>query len=321
MKKSKKISLLVAAGFSVLGLMLGVISLLMVGFNFAVLGTDTCETNTHEVTDGFESISIRSDTADIRILMSEDDQCRVVCQERSKVKHTVTVQNGTLVIDILDLRKWYDYIGFFFGRETVTLYLPQTEFSRLNIETDTGDIVVPKDFSYQTVSLETDTGDIDWHAAVTEAMTAETDTGNISLEGCSPHQMKLDVDTGDIKLTSVNVAGFAELQTDTGKVQLDHVSGGKLSVKTSTGGVTLKNTVFSGELSVKSSTGNVRFDCADAATITVKTSTGDVKGTLLSEKIFVTKTSTGKRDVPATTSGGICEITTDTGDIRIQLAS
>ena len=49
----------------------------------------------------------------------------------------------------------------------------------------------------------------------------------------------------------------------------------------------------------------------------VNTSTGDVNGTLLSEKIFITDTSTGRVSVPKTTSGGKCEITTSTGDINI----
>ena len=51
--------------------------------------------------------------------------------------------------------------------------------------------------------------------------------------------------------------------------------------------------------------------------IPVKTSTGDVTGNLRTEKVFVTKTSTGDVRVPNTASGGKCTITTSTGDIRI----
>ena len=56
-----------------------------------------------------------------------------------------------------------------------------------------------------------------------------------------------------------------------------------------------------------------------AAEILIKTDTGDVKGSLLSEKVFVVQTDTGSIDVPKTVSGGRCEITTDTGDIKISL--
>ena len=63
----------------------------------------------------------------------------------------------------------------------------------------------------------------------------------------------------------------------------------------------------------------MRFDGCDAAEITVKTGTGDVTGTLLSDKVFLTETGTGRIDVPKSTVGGRCEINTDTGDIKIDI--
>ena len=62
------------------------------------------------------------------------------------------------------------------------------------------------------------------------------------------------------------------------------------------------------------------FDSSDAAEIFVKTSTGDVSGSLLTEKVFITDTSTGKVSVPKTTTGGKCELITSTGDIKIEIS-
>ena len=81
----------------------------------------------------------------------------------------------------------------------------------------------------------------------------------------------------------------------------------------------MKNVVATGTISIKSDTGDVRFEGSDAIEISVKTDTGDVTGTLLSEKVFITETSTGSINVPKTTSGGKCEITTSTGDINISI--
>ena len=61
------------------------------------------------------------------------------------------------------------------------------------------------------------------------------------------------------------------------------------------------------------------FEGSDAAEIFVQTSTGDVEGSLLSSKVFIANTDTGKVDVPKSITGGRCEITTDTGDIRISV--
>ena len=83
--------------------------------------------------------------------------------------------------------------------------------------------------------------------------------------------------------------------------------------------MTLKNVSASGRICIESDTGNVKFDGSDAAEISVKTSTGNVSGTLLSEKVFITETATGRINVPATTSGGKCEIKTATGNISIEI--
>ena len=71
--------------------------------------------------------------------------------------------------------------------------------------------------------------------------------------------------------------------------------------------------------SIERNTGDVSFDGSDATEIFVKTTTGQVKGSLLTDKVFVAQTDTGHVDVPKTTTGGRCEITTDTGNVEIEL--
>ena len=51
------------------------------------------------------------------------------------------------------------------------------------------------------------------------------------------------------------------------------------------------------------------------------TSTGDIEGTLLSDKVFIVKSSTGDIDVPSSITSGMCEITTSTGDIEVRVVN
>jgi len=74
-------------------------------------------------------------------------------------------------------------------------------------------------------------------------------------------------------------------------------------------------------LSIERSTGDVQFDGCDAGEIYVETDTGAVKGTLLSEKVFIVESDTGSIRVPKSVTGGKCEITTDTGDIKIDIVA
>ncbi len=63
----------------------------------------------------------------------------------------------------------------------------------------------------------------------------------------------------------------------------------------------------------------MEFNHCDAETIYVNTDTGSVTGTLLTDKVFIIETDTGSVDVPKSITGGRCEITTDTGNIRITI--
>ena len=64
---------------------------------------------------------------------------------------------------------------------------------------------------------------------------------------------------------------------------------------------------------------DLKMNGTSDASITVTTDTGDVRGSLLTDKVFLTETDTGDIDVPKTTTGGRCQITTNTGDIKISI--
>ncbi len=69
------------------------------------------------------------------------------------------------------------------------------------------------------------------------------------------------------------------------------------------------------------STGDIRLEAIEAGGLDLTTDTGDITGTLLSDKVFLTETSTGRISVPKTTTGGKCELKTSTGDIKIDVIS
>ena len=56
-----------------------------------------------------------------------------------------------------------------------------------------------------------------------------------------------------------------------------------------------------------------------AMELLITTDTGDVTGTLLTEKVFLVRSDTGRIKVPETVSGGTCKIETETGDITVSI--
>ena len=111
--------------------------------------------------------------------------------------------------------------------------------------------------------------------------------------------------------------GDMTVNVSTGKASLTNVECRNLISDGGTGDLSLDNAIAAEAFSIERSTGDVDFEGCDAAEITVTTDTGHIRGSLLSDKFFITKTTTGEIDTPESIPGGICRIETTTGDIRI----
>lgn len=321
MSSTTRAWLMTAAFLAALGLIIFTGSMAAYGWDFTRLSAMKYETNTYGVSGDFDRIAINTDTDQIEFVPSNGEGCSVICFEAEKVKHSAAVRNGTLVIDKADTRKWYDRIGIFFGNPKITVVLPRDEYASLSIETNTGDITIPEDFTFENLTIHGDTADVDCSAAVSNVMEIELSTGDVKANGASANRIKLSTKTGGIRVYSTASAGIIDIETDTGDVKLTDVACENLTAESDTGTISLKNVVAAGSFSIESDTGDVRLENSDAAQISIETDTGDVTGTLLSEKVFIVGSSTGRVNVPKTITGGKCEITTSTGDIRIDITA
>ena len=258
------------------------------------------ETNIHEINEEVNSISIKTATTHIEFVPSNDGICKVVCYEKAKERHSIEVQNGTLTINVLNDKEWYDYIGVNIDSPKITIYLPAAEYSSLVIEGSTGDIEISKDFVFKNIDVSLSTGDVKCYASAEETIKIVTNTGNIYMESISATSLDLMVSTGRVTVSDIACKNL--------------ISTG------STGDISLKNVISTEKISIERETGDVTLEASDAVEIFITTDTGDVKGSLLTDKVFITKTDTGRIDVPNSITGGRCEITTDTGNIKISIS-
>lgn len=311
--------LIIAAALLLVGLILFAVVMTANGWDFKKLSTAQYVTNTHYVTDSFESISIRLDTADIDFMPSPDGACKVVCHELDNETHIVAVENGTLTVSLKQDKAWYDYVGLQYGTPKITLYLPNNRYGSVSIFGSTGDVNVA-DFTFGQCRID-------------------QSTGEIRLENLIAESLELDVSTGGIYLKGIACAGDLKATVSTGKMHFRNVTCKNLISTGSTGEYTLKNVVANEGFSVvrttgdlemsdclannffiKASTGDVEFERCDAQEVHIETSTGDVDGSFLTPKIFDTETSTGQVEVPLSGNGGLCQIKTTTGDIEITIS-
>ena len=319
MDKKTNIWLLLAAGCLVVGCIIfaGVMSVLKWDFN--KLSTVKYETNTYNLSEEIMSISLTTCTANVVLIPGEGENATVTCYEQKNEKHTVSVKDGTLTVQYTDTRKWYEHIGISFGATKIVISIPGGEYGSLSIKSDTGNVEIPKDFTFESIDIREDTGKVTNRASASGAVKIKTTTGDILVENISAGSMDLSVSTGKITASEVTCTGDVKVGVSTGKTNLSGVKCKNLISNGTTGSLSLKNVIATESFSLTRSTGDVVLDGCDAAQINAKTTTGSITGTLLSEKVFITSTSTGKIDVPKTLAGGKCELSTSTGNIKIKI--
>lgn len=318
MKNTKKVWL-IATILVLIGTVIFLCSMSAINWNFNKLSTVEYQTNTHEINKDFNNITISTDTANITFVLVNDSKCKVECYENEKAKHEVNVENDTLIIKVDNQRSWYDYIGFNFTSPKITLYLTKNEYTTLSINASTGNVKIPNNYSFENADVSLTTGDVTFNASVSKLLKIKTNTGSVNIENNSINLLDLMVNTGTITISKVIFENDLTINILTGNAYLSDINCKNLKLSGNTGNVNLDGVIANNHLSIERTTGNVKFSKCDASDIFIKTTTGDIKGSLLSSKIFIANSNTGNVDVPKTTIGGRCEANTNTGNIKIEI--
>lgn len=267
------VSLLLVGGILFTGVMMAL------GWDFSKLSTVEYETNKYTITKEFKNISIKTITADVEICPSQDGNTSVVCYEQEKLKHTVEVVDGTLYLNVIDTRDFFDSLVINFRQPIIKVYLPEAEYGKLVIGNTTGDVDISDGFQFHSIDVSLTTGDIRCAASAVGTIKLKTTTGNIKMKNLKANIAELDLTTGDIYMLNV---------------------------------------LLSWKLTVVGTTGDVRIEDCDAKDIFIKLTTGDVFGRFLTPKTIDASSKVGRMDLPKYVADvAPCKIQTTTGDIFV----
>ena len=336
MENTAKTAIILAIFLLILGAILFVCSLWANGWSFGSANFESAEL---EISDTFQGISLKTDTADITFVPSQDGKVKIELYEHKKVKHNATVTDGVLNIGYEDKRAWSEKM-FNFSSPRITIYLPDGDYGALTIDASTGDISLQVGAKFESIKIDLSTGDIFLGGISASSIDATVSTGKINMDGieCSG-AIKLKSSTGNVNLSNIKCASFesvgttsdlcienavvsenVKIERNTGDTVLKNVQCASFEATGSTGALKLVSVIVSGTFKSERDTGDITFENSDAAEFYIKSSTGSVKGILLSEKIFYVYSSSGKVQVPECTSGGIFKCETSAGNVKIEIA-
>ena len=89
MNTRKNVWFLIAASLILLGCILLIAVLMSVQWDFTALSTVKYTRNTYRINQSFDSISMKTDNADIAFVYSDDGKCKVECYEEENTNHSV----------------------------------------------------------------------------------------------------------------------------------------------------------------------------------------------------------------------------------------
>ena len=259
------------------------------------------EMKTFEVTEAFTDIRVEDTEGNVCILQAPDGKCRVICPEKpdGSIYYTVTVRGGELSVQRHDNRKWYQHIGVSFGPQDVEVYLPEKAYGQLTACSTSGSIRVDEGFTFENARLESTSGSVRMFSAVKKVLTAESTSGRVTIENASPETLSA--------------------YSSSGRIMLSHIRSAEISARSTSGKIELTDVIAEKTLYARSTSGGVALEDCDGGAIRLESTSGSVKGTLLSDKIFITDSTSGSVNISRSSAGGECEITTTSGSIEIRI--
>lgn len=299
MKSAKKVWIFSSVCLIVAGFIIFLVSLVVMNFDLTRLNTVNFVTNTYTIEETFTDINISGAECNISFDYAKDGQCRVVCAEGEKISHTVSVVDDTLVIEREDRREWYERIGIYWGKMEIVVSLPESQYNSLYAKSLSGEITIPEEFTFNNAEIITTSGDINFNAKVLNDLNVKTTSGEIHVAEITPQNITVKATSGDIELENI------ECNT--------------LTTDNTSGEINLTDVVVSGNLKTQTVSGDIELQDCDAKTLYLKSTSGEISGHLLTEKNFVTSTTSGDIKVPKSAGDDKCEIITTSGDIKFEI--
>ncbi len=346
MNRGMKIALILAACLVVAGLILGGIALLAGGVQFGnfQIGRGSLTVRqadlvpkTYEVQGAFRSLDVRGVSGDVELRPASDGRCRVECVECDGWTHKVEVRSGTLYVE-RETKANVNLLLGMNGRDVIEVWLPERDYEALAVSTTSGDVRIPADFRFGVASVASTSGGTDFRAQVGGGLTAAATSGAIAVtdvscaslsmsgtsgglyvSGVETGGVSLSCTSGSVSLENVRASGELYVHTTSGDIRMKNVSCRALEMESSSGEKTLTDVVAQENFKSSATSGALSMTRCDAGSLHITSTSGEVEGSLLTDKIFITHTTSGDVKVPVGRSGGDCEIETTSGDVRIKI--
>ena len=274
MNKVLTIILITILSIITFGLIVGLWFLIKTDFSFSSLGkfnfASTESTNLIESKEiiTLKDLDIKTDVTDVNIEETDNETIKIELYSDNAINHEITENENNIKVVLEEKKK----VGFYLFKKNpvVRIYLPKGYNKNIVADSNVGDIKIGH-LPNATLNAQLDVGDV----KVKEINTADvvTRVGDVKIENVN--KLVTDVKTGDIKVQQVN---NITSKSKTGDVKLGTVKG-SVDITTGTGDVKIENATIEKNSKIDSNVGDVKINNIKGCYVEAKTNIGDVKVT------------------------------------------
>lgn len=221
MKKGFKIAIAVGCALLALGIVMILISSVL-GGSVSWNTTGKVEAASMDIDEPFSAVEVNEISADVKIKLSTDQRCHIEFGKSEREPLEIKVRDGILTLERKNKHKLF-FISLGVGLQEMdptVLYLPESTYQTICVQTVSGDIALESGLSVETVELSCVSGDIQVGELTPKAISLECVSGSITLEDvCADKKLSCQTTSGDILLT----------RCDAQEIVLESVSGDLLS--------------------------------------------------------------------------------------------
>lgn len=200
------------------------------------------------------------------------------------------------------------------------VYVGETNVGSLSVKGSSGSAEVASVNAESDVEVSTTSGRIDIADIECANLTVENSSGSIHVTSVTASgNMDVKGTSGSTHITEADVKGDVSTSASSGSLNLTDVECTNLTAGNTSGKINCNNVIAFEDMNIENSSGGIVLEACDALELKLSATSGSIKGSLLSEKIFQADATSGSVDVPKTTSGGVCEVTTTSGSIKMSI--
>jgi len=233
-------------------------------------------------------------------------------------KYQVGVTDGSVLHVTRENRSGLFNFSFFSANSRIHVYLPERSYESLNVESASGAVNIPDDFSFQTVIAKSASGEIGLLARVSGEVNIQSNSGSVTVANASPWSMFLSSTSGDVRLSDA-APGDVTLRSTSGSVKVEDVRCRSFTTNCTSGSQHFEDLIVEGALECRGVSGSVELDECDAASLDIETTSGSVHGELLTDKVYDLRSTSGSVRAPESVSGaGRCTVRSTSGSIKFE---